>query len=54
MSGENLLRGNRAQGSIEILLLLGAATVVALAIGLFLKGVVTQQIQPEVNEIVDQ
>ena len=44
-----LLRDQRAQGSTEILLVLGLAVVAAITVGFFLKNFVTQQVQPEVQ-----
>lgn len=42
--------GERGQGSTEVLLVLGLATVAALVVGLFLKNFVTEDIQPEIEE----
>ena len=40
----------RAQGSTEILLVLGLAVVAAITVGFFLKNFVTQQVQPQVQQ----
>lgn len=45
-----LLEEQRAQASIENLLVLGLAVTVAITVGYFVKNFVTKQVQPEVVE----
>jgi len=45
----NLLNDEKAQGAIETLGLIAAATVVVIIVGFYLKGFVTTEIQGEVN-----
>jgi len=46
----SLVCEEKAQGSIEVLMILGLAVVAAVTVGFLLKNFVTEEIQPEVNE----
>ena len=45
-----LLEQEKAQGSIETLLVLGLAVTAAVTVGYFLKSFVTKEVQPKVTD----
>ena len=45
-----IFREQKAQGSTEVLLVLGLAVAAAITVGFYLKNFVSKDIQPEVNE----
>ena len=45
---------DRGQASIEVLIILGAAVVIAALIGLYLKGLVGEMIQPEIEGTTEE
>lgn len=48
MSG--ILTEEKAQGSIETLLVLGLAVTAAVTVGYFIKNFVTKEVQPQVTQ----
>ena len=50
MNMSKILLEERAQGSIETLLVLGLAVTAAVTVGYFLKNFVTKDVQPKVSE----